>query len=242
MVQFDFLSRLLARPASDPAPPGLVVVRSPRAKRYLLRVLPDGTARVTIPRRGSQREGLAFAERQSAWIERQRERLRARPVPRSTWLPGDVILLRGQAIRLEPDGRTIRLGPVTVTAPADGSDLRPGIERRLRAIASRELPERTYALANLNGFTVHRVTVRAQRTRWGSCSSRGSISLNWRLIHAPDSVRDYIILHELAHRRHMNHSHRFWAEVERLCPAWRDAETWLKQHPLTGPWRPVPAG
>ncbi len=87
-----------------------------------------------------------------------------------------------------------------------------------------------HGLASRNGFTVNRVTVRNQRTRWGSCSRRGTISLNWRLIQTPDYVRDYIALHELAHLRHMNHSRRFWQEVERLCPDYRSAERWLKQN------------
>lgn len=75
-------------------------------------------------------------------------------------------------------------------------------------------------LAALHGIGVARVSVRNQRSRWGSCSRRGTISLNWRLIQTPEEVRDYIILHELPHRRHMNHSLRFWQEVERLCPGY----------------------
>jgi hypothetical protein len=72
--------------------------------------------------------------------------------------------------------------------------------------------------------------VRNQRTRWGSCSRRGNISLNWRLIQTPPFVRDYICLHELAHLRQMNHSERFWSEVARLCPDYLHAEKWLKQN------------
>jgi predicted metal-dependent hydrolase len=74
------------------------------------------------------------------------------------------------------------------------------------------------------------VTVRNQRSRWGSCSAGGTVSLNWRLVQAPESVRDYIIYHELMHLREMNHSHRFWARVEEVCPGWRDAERWLKRN------------
>ena len=77
---------------------------------------------------------------------------------------------------------------------------------------------------------VRRVSVRNQRTRWGSCSRRGLISLNWRLVQTPDTVRDYIIHHELMHLREMNHSERFWARVEAVCPGWRDAEKWLKRN------------
>ena len=84
------------------------------------------------------------------------------------------------------------------------------------------------ALAAATGSEIKRVVVRSQRSRWGSCSARGTISLNWRLIQAPDFVRDYIIYHELAHLREMNHSVRFWARVETLCPEWRAAERWLK--------------
>jgi predicted metal-dependent hydrolase len=85
-------------------------------------------------------------------------------------------------------------------------------------------------LAALHGIEVGRVSVRNQRSRWGSCSRRGTISLNWRLIQTPERVRDYIILHELAHRRHMNHSPRFWQEVEWLCPDYLEAERWIKRH------------
>jgi len=72
--------------------------------------------------------------------------------------------------------------------------------------------------------------VRSQKSRWGSCSRRGTISLNWRLIQTPDFVRDYIILHELAHLREMNHSPRFWRAVIEFCPGYRDAERWLRAH------------
>jgi hypothetical protein len=72
--------------------------------------------------------------------------------------------------------------------------------------------------------------VRSQKSRWGSCSRRGTISLNWRLIQTPAFVSDYICLHELMHLRQMNHSPRFWREMERVCPDYRMAERWLKEH------------
>jgi predicted metal-dependent hydrolase len=85
-------------------------------------------------------------------------------------------------------------------------------------------------LAGLHHLPVQRVTVRNQRSRWGSCSRRGTISLNWRLVQTPCFVRDYLVLHELAHLKEMNHSKRFWGEVARLCPDYPEAERWLKQH------------
>ena len=110
-------------------------------------------------------------------------------------------------------------------------NLRPAVENHLRRLAVRELPPRVLELASLHQLTVRRVTVRDQKSRWGSCSRRGTISLNWRLVQTPIQVRDYIILHELMHLREMNHSARYWREVERVCPDYLAAERWLKQHP-----------
>jgi predicted metal-dependent hydrolase len=143
---------------------------------------------------------------------------------------GSQFLFRGQPVTIQPDlPGQIRLGDQVLRIGGAVDDFRPVIEQHLRRLAARELPVRLEALAAQHGFVVRRVTVRSQRTRWGSCSRRGTISLNWRLIQTPESVRDYIILHELAHLRQMNHSSRFWQEVERLCPDYRTAERWLKQ-------------
>jgi predicted metal-dependent hydrolase len=97
-------------------------------------------------------------------------------------------------------------------------------------LAFKELVQRTRELAAQTNSQITRITIRNQRSRWGSCSIRRSISLNWRLIQTPQFVIDYIILHELMHLREMNHSQKFWAEVQSVCPAWREAETWLKKH------------
>jgi len=106
--------------------------------------------------------------------------------------------------------------------------LPPEEERRLRQQAVRDLPARLRELARQHGFTVGSVTVRAQRSRWGSCSPTGRISLNWRLVQLPADVADYVLLHELAHLTHLNHSARFWREVERICPWHREARAWLR--------------
>jgi hypothetical protein len=109
-------------------------------------------------------------------------------------------------------------------------DLRPTLEAHFARRAKVELPARTWELAAVTGVAVTHVSVRNQRSRWGSCSRTGTISLNWRLVQTPEFVRDYIIYHELMHLREMNHSERFWARVEEVCPGWRDAERWLKRN------------
>ncbi len=101
---------------------------------------------------------------------------------------------------------------------------------RLREIAETQLSDRCRELADKHAVPITGVTVRDQRSRWGSCSARGAISLNWRLIRMPGYVSDYVILHELMHRRQPNHGSGFWREVGLVCPEWRDAEKWLRKN------------
>ena len=164
---------------------GTVFVRHRWARRYILRLLDDGTLRVTVPRWGSKREALAFVERSGAWIAKQLLKHQSRPAA------------------IHPD------------------------EPALRKRAQKELPPELLALAAAHGITVTRVSIRNQRSRWGACSARGSITLNWRLILVPPFVREYVMIHELMHRRELNHSKRFWKHVAAACPRYRDARTWL---------------
>ena len=209
----------------------LLMVHHPRARRYLLRLRPDGTVRVTIPRRGNISAARDFASRNVGWLEQQFQRLAARPKNPDTWILGTEIHFRGELVRIEPDADgSIRFSTERMNVPDANADLRPAIQKHLRALASKELPLRVMGLASLHGMNVSRVTVRNQKSRWGSCSRRGTISLNWRLIQTPEFVRDYIILHELAHRRQMNHSEKFWQEMKHLFPDYLQVERWLKQH------------
>ena len=93
--------------------------------------------------------------------------------------------------------------------------------------AKRELKARADFFAPQVGVTFGRITIRAQRTRWGSCSSQGNLNFNCLLMLAPEAVRDYVVVHELCHRKEMNHSARFWAEVERILPDYRARRQWL---------------
>lgn len=166
-------------------PRQVAFVRHRWARRYILRVLDDGTVRVTLPRWGSRREALAFLQESEPWIVRQRGRRLAEPKTE------------------RPD------------------------EPAMRTRAATELPPALLALAAQHGITVTRVSIRNQRSRWGACSARGAITLNWRLVLVPDFVREYVMLHELMHRRELNHSRRFWRQVAQVCPRYREARHWL---------------
>ena len=91
-----------------------------------------------------------------------------------------------------------------------------------------DIPQRVARLAPLVGVTYGRITIRNQRTKWGSCSSKGNLNFNCVLMLSPEWVRDYIVVHELCHLKEMNHSPDFWAEVARICPGYKEAEAWLK--------------
>lgn len=211
----------------------LRIIASPRARRYLLRLDADGSARLVIPRRGSRAEAMRFLERSRDWLQRRHQQWLAHRSARQPWEDGTTFLFRGEEARLRVEtglfGTTLSFADQTLRGVAPAADYRSVLQAHLRRLAEQELPPRTRELAALHGIAIGRVTVRAQRTRWGSCSARGTISLNWRLIHAPPFVRDYLIVHELMHRRQMNHSARYWKLVADAFPRWEEAERWLKK-------------
>jgi predicted metal-dependent hydrolase len=207
-------------------------VRHARARRYVVRVRSDGVVRVTIPRGGSRREAEAFLARSAEWVTQQREKLqRHGPAAQGPLRDGDAVLLRGvpTRLRVERFDRRARvdLGGAHAVIPSDTIDLRPAATAILRSLALRELPPRLRALAQQHGLAVSRVTVRDQRSRWGSCARSGNISLNWRLVQMPPEVCDYVLLHELMHLREANHSTRFWKHVNAVCPWHLSARRWL---------------
>lgn len=215
-------------------PDGVVFVRHRRARRYILRVLPDGTLRVTLPRWGVKREAHAFIEASRAWIAQQRGRQRAPETVLAPWGDGTRFLLDGRqtTLGLEQHSDGVRLwadDALIAARSSPGGDLRAIVRDWLRNRARRELPQMLLALATLHGIVVPRISVRDQRSRWGACSPSGTITLNWRLIQTPAYVREYVLLHELMHRRELNHSRRFWRLVAACCPRHAEARQWLRK-------------
>jgi hypothetical protein len=227
----------LSLPWSDPgvarSEDPVVFVRHRRARRYILRVLPDGTIRVTLPRWGARREAREFIEASRSWITKQRE-LRRASATNLDWRDGTEFLLDGEAARvtLAPAPGGIRVwcdGATVATITSGRRSVRDAVEAWMCARARVELPAALLALAATHGIEVARVSVRNQRSRWGACSPAGTITLNWRLIQAPPFVREYVLLHELMHRRQMNHSRRFWRLVADCCPRHAEARRWLRK-------------
>ena len=210
-----------------PAAPVIDFIRVVRARKYILRVRPDGSLRVTIPRGGSRAGALRFVETHLQWIAQERARLEAAHAPRR-WTDGSIIQLRGEPVAITITGAVASYGNRTVPVPPGTDDLRPLIEADLRAVARDTLIPRLHELAAEHGLTVGRVTIRNQRSRWGSCSGAGRIALNFRLVQMPPAVCDYVLIHELMHIAQPNHGPRFWRLVAGACPEFQNAERWLK--------------
>lgn len=215
----------------------VVFRKHPKAKRYLAKVDKEGNIVLTVPRIGTQRDALAFANQNRAWLEEQRAKamLALEESKKKQGLkPGDQIWFRGEQVelRLEKDlGRPVLcFAGERIYIADEGMDLARPLKAYLREAAKREFPAIVHHYAERFGETVQKVVVRDQKTRWGSCSTSGTISLNWRLVLADVATRDYVIIHELMHMKRFDHSPEFWALVENGCPEYRKHEAWLKTH------------
>ncbi len=204
--------------------------RSDRARRIRVTVDLQHGVQVVLPRRVPEREAAKVVRELQPWIdarltevEAQRAQLDAR---------GDRVPYLGDWLTLAPEaGRTRahRHGE-ELLVPTEPVEQRAALERWYRRAARDEfLPRLAHACEAL-GRAPAPLTVRGQRTRWGSCSTSGAISLNWRLLLAPEPVLDYLIWHEACHLEQMNHSPAFWSLVGRHCPAYREHATWLRQN------------
>lgn len=200
------------------------IARHHLARRYILRVTAAGVVRVTVPRGATVAGALAFAAGQADWIAAEWVRRHAR----TEWGCGTRAWYRGEQHPIACSATTITCGTSVVPAPVAATEIRAAFQEQWRAEAAAELPARCVALGVPHGLRPARVRVRNQQSRWGSCSIRGNIALNWRLVQMPSDVADYVMLHELVHLEHPDHSTRFWRRVAAVCPGWRAAERWLR--------------
>ncbi len=208
----------------------LLVRRNGRARRISLRLDPSGDhVCLTLPRGVALAEGLDFARSRARWLSGQ---LASVP-PRIPFAPGASlpVLGRDHVIRHCPWARRgvwLEDGGLLVSGFAEHVERR--VRDFLKAEARREMTERALEKARLAERTVTSVTLRDTRSRWGSCTPDGAISLSWRLVLAPLPVLDYVVAHEVAHMAHMNHGPRFWALTAKLTDQVTGPQRWLKDN------------
>jgi predicted metal-dependent hydrolase len=234
------LSDVREQPSSEPAAPRgdvreqpYTIRRSDRARRIRVTVDVQHGVQVVLPRRVPEREAAAVVRELQPWIDARMAEVEAQRAQVSA--RGDRVPYLGRMLTLVPEpGRTRvhRIGETLLVPgdPAAPGERRAALERWYRRTARAEfLPRLEQACAAL-GRPCAPLTVRGQRTRWGSCSTKGAISLNWRLLLAPEPALDYVVWHEVCHLEQMNHSAAFWALVAANCPGYRAQAAWLRRN------------
>ncbi|MBX3702768.1 MAG: M48 family metallopeptidase [Steroidobacteraceae bacterium] len=217
---------------------------SERARRLAVRVLPGGYVEVVVPQGTRPRTVQQFVARHRRWIEHKVEQYRPLDATPPDRLPESMrFAASGHSFQMRylPGHGRLRLqagdGELVVRGDVGRIALvRHALQRFTMHMARAVLAPRLRQLSAATGMSYRRLQIRRQRTRWGSCSRNGTISLNACLLFQPPEVVDYLLIHELAHTRHMNHSRRFWALVARHEPRWRELDAAL----MLG-WREVPA-
>lgn len=214
--------------ALGPRQTAVTLRRNARARRITLALDPaSGGFRLTLPPGVPEAEGWAFWSARAAWAQAALLRL-----PEAiAFADGATIPFRGLPHRLShrPDARGgAWLGDGEIHVAGRAEHFARRTRDFLRDAARAEAVALVRGAAGRLGVEVGRIAVGDQRSRWGSCSARGDIRLNWRLILAPDRVMAYVAAHEVAHRRHADHSPAFWAAVEGLHPDWRADRAWLR--------------
>lgn len=215
----------------------------PRARSIKIRIEANGEVVVVTPKRYSAHQLEQFISQNQAWITVTQQKALAK---RSLVQSDDKVLIFGQpyqlvvqfskqeklGVRLE-DHKLI-VNPIDPTATEPSSpEVKKQLDRFLKHTAEKYIIPRTHQLAEVMNISFQSISLRQQKTRWGSCSSTGSLNFNWRLVHYAPAVIDYVIIHELAHRKHMDHSKAFWNLVKKYDSEYLLHRGWLKRHGMS---------
>jgi len=206
----------------------LRVRSSQRARRILLHVgVYDGNVEIVLPPGATVREGLRFAATQAGWVTKQLARIGSA----APFADGAVFPLLGRHVTIRRTNSCTavpRLANDELLVGGREGTLPGRVRRWVRGRALDEIRPRAEEMGGKIGRKPARISIRDTRSRWGSCSRAGNLNFSWRLVMAPEHVLEYVIAHEVAHLRELNHSERFWTLVSTLCPDVGQARDWLK--------------
>lgn len=201
--------------------------------------------KISAPYYVSDRQIFKFVEEKSDWIEKHfaKHFYKRKHHQAPQFSSGDKFLLQGQAynlvVRRKLSKRTkIELKPlhieVAIDAQLSEKEAKTAVKKALinfyKKIAGLVIAERTEYFANLYGLRYKNITIKTLKSRWGSCSREKNLNFNWRLIMTPTTILDYVVIHEVCHLKHLNHSQRFWDLVAVHCPQHKQAKKWLREH------------
>lgn len=219
------LTGLMADTLTIGTPPVCVELRrNSRAKRMTLRVSAiDGAARLSLPENASLKSAKKFLQAQEPWLQTQISKSPAR----ISITEGLTLEIYGEAFRLFTHHKSrVTVAPNALFLPHN-RPLGPALARFLKARARTVITARADAATAELGKPRGKISLRDPRSRWGSCTSEGNLMFSWRLLLAPPEVLHYVVAHEVAHLREMNHSKAFWAEVAGLMPDYATPRRWL---------------
>jgi predicted metal-dependent hydrolase len=210
------------------------LVRS-RRKTIALIVHPDGRLEVRAPKLMTEQSIREFVDGHSDWIHKQQTRARKyAPPPLKQFTDGETFLFLGQSYPLHIvahqrpaltfDGASFRLAKSALPKAKEY------FARWYKVQAMEILSEQVKAIVARHGFTFQKIRISSARTRWGSCSSKGTLSFTWRLLMAPPEIVEYVVVHELVHTKIHNHSKKFWAGVAEILPEYKQCVVWLRKY------------
>lgn len=216
------------------------VVRSSR-KTMAIQIKKDGTIVVRVPNRALPGVVEQFVMDHRRWIEKHYEAVSERLLQKQEfqWEDGAELLLYGEPMKLRitvrPDitrsAASWKDNHLEITVcRQDGQVIEAAVKAWYRVMAKRVISQRTAAYAEIMKVDYNRISIREQSTRWGSCSAKGNLNFNWKLLLMPPRVLDYVVVHELAHRWEMNHSKRFWAVVGQAMPDYIEQRKRLRDY------------
>lgn len=204
------------------------------AKRISLRYNhTKNSVSLTIPRHSSVRRAIAFAHEKTMWLEaqiQQYQTIKTQDITENCKISvlGEELTIKHSAGR----GIASKIGSV-LYIHGEQDFMKRRLQTWLKNLCKTEIISFSDKFASQIGVRIKKITLRDTRSRWGSCSTNGSLSFSWRLVFAPHNVLEYVVAHEVAHLLEHNHSPAFWNVVANLCPNWKNARYWLKQNGKT---------
>ena len=211
------------------------IIRSPRRTRVAFRIRPDdGVLEVLAPVNIPEQCLADAVKRNADAIEKLRNKAaqKMRGAPVYTFTEGEFFLYRGCWYPLKFTRCSTAFDNAFFVPAGTVEEIKKHLEKLYRQLAAAHLPPLVRERAAQHGLTVRKLQITGASGRWGSCSSCGNINFSWKLIQCPDEIIDYVICHELAHRIELNHSEKFWQEVEKLCPDYREREEYLRENEI----------
>jgi len=208
------------------------LVRSKR-KTLSLIVETDGTLTARAPLRMKETDIRRFIEEKKDWIKQKQAKALKEAVTPHQFVDGERFLYLGKefTLRIVPDGKpALFMGRVFNLTRSAQPRAKSVFEAWYKKQARKVLSERVEFFAHKYGFNVGKVRISSARTRWGSYSSKGTLSFTWRLVMAPPEIVDYVVVHELCHSKELNHSKAFWARVGMILPDYEQRRKWLKDN------------